>query len=83
MLVLMANLHVYFHCVTADQLDQHASCSLTYCLLWSLPGYTKLKSRQDLGNVLRNVTTISLSSASTMQSLIMRFVVNCCFAVHV
>jgi dynein heavy chain 1 len=48
-----------------DQMDRYVSRSLIYCLLWSFTGDSKLKSRQDLGNFIRNVTTISLPSAST------------------
>ncbi|XP_054277851.1 dynein heavy chain, cytoplasmic-like isoform X3 [Macrosteles quadrilineatus] len=46
-----------------EQLEQYIPKVLVYSLLWSFAGDAKLKVRQDLGDFVRSVTTISLPPA--------------------
>ncbi|XP_015784706.1 dynein heavy chain, cytoplasmic isoform X1 [Tetranychus urticae] len=43
-----------------EQLENYISKSLVYAILWSFAGDAKLKARCDLGDFIRNVTTIPL-----------------------
>lgn len=44
----------------SEQLEKYMSKSLIYSILWSFVGDAKLKVRCDLGDFIRNFTTISL-----------------------
>lgn len=46
--------------ILPDQLDQYVQKGLIYSLLWSFAGDAKLKIRSDLGDFIRNITTIPL-----------------------
>ncbi|XP_074602445.1 dynein heavy chain, cytoplasmic isoform X2 [Brevipalpus obovatus] len=43
-----------------EQFENFISKSLVYSILWSFTGDAKLKARSDLGDFIRNVTTIAL-----------------------
>jgi len=44
----------------SDQMENYISQSLIYSILWSFAGDAKLKVRCDLGDFIRNITTIPL-----------------------
>lgn len=48
-----------------DQLEQYVPRYLVYCLVWAFSGDAKMKSRYDLGDFIRSVTTIPLPSPSS------------------
>ncbi len=43
-----------------DQLEHYMTKYLVYSIIWAFSGDSKLKIRQDLGDFVRNVTTIPL-----------------------
>ena len=49
-----------------DQLERYIPKSLVYSLLWALSGDGKLKSRQELGDFIRGVTTVPLPSQTNV-----------------
>ena len=46
--------------MASDQMENYISQSLIYSILWSFAGDAKLKVRCDLGDFIRNITTIPL-----------------------
>ncbi|XP_065175263.1 cytoplasmic dynein 1 heavy chain 1-like [Sycon ciliatum] len=50
--------------LTLDQIESYLPKRLLYCLIWSLCGDSKLKTRNELGEFLRGATTIQLPSVS-------------------
>ena len=55
-------------------MERYVSRSLISCILWGFTGDSKLKDREDLGNFIRNVTTIPLPSTAAS---IIDFEVSC------
>ena len=49
-----------------DQLERYIPKALVYSLLWALSGDGKLKSRQELGDFIRGVTTVPLPSQTNV-----------------
>lgn len=50
--------------IPTEQLEQYIPKHLVYSVLWSFAGDSKLKSRIDLGDFIRSVTTVNLPSQS-------------------
>ena len=48
-----------------DQLEQYVPRYLVYCLIWAFAGDAKMKSRYEMGDFIRGVTTIPLPSPSS------------------
>ena len=58
--------HTHTHTHTQfDQLEQYVPRYLVYSLLWSFSGDAKIKSRVEMGEFIRGVTTIPLPGSST------------------
>ena len=55
----------YFH-MQQDQLERYIPKALVYSILWALSGDGKLKSRQELGDFVRGVTTVPLPSQTNV-----------------
>jgi hypothetical protein len=49
-----------------EQLELYVPKSLVYALLWTVAGDCKLKSRKELGEFIRGVTTIPLPPGTQM-----------------
>lgn len=49
-----------------EQLEKYISKSLVYSILWSFTGDSKLKVRSDLGDFIRNFTTIPLPPSNAI-----------------
>ena len=47
-----------------DQLEQYVPRYLVYSLIWSFSGDGKMKSRAEMGNFIRSITTIPLPSGN-------------------
>ena len=59
------NMHPDFP-MQPDQLEKYISRSLIYSVLWSFAGDGKLKARSDLGDFIRNCSTIPLPPGNNM-----------------
>ncbi|TGZ69850.1 hypothetical protein CRM22_003509 [Opisthorchis felineus] len=46
--------------MSADQIESYVSKSLIYAIIWSMCGDGRLSTREELGNYLREITTIPL-----------------------
>ena len=57
-----------------DQLEQYVPRYLVYSLIWSFSGDGKMKSRAEMGNFIRSITTIPLPSGNIP---IIDYEVNC------
>ncbi|CAH3116472.1 unnamed protein product [Pocillopora meandrina] len=52
-----------------DQIERYVPRYLIFCILWAFSGDCKLKTREDLGNFIKSITTIPLP-ASSSQSIV-------------
>ena len=59
-----AHTHTHTH-TQFDQLEQYVPRYLVYCIIWAFSGDGKMRSRYDLGDFVRGVTTIPLPSPSS------------------
>ena len=60
-----AHTHAHMHTFSQfEQLEQYVPRYLIYSIVWSFSGDSKLKSRADIGDFIRSVTTIPLPSPS-------------------
>ncbi|XP_074612492.1 cytoplasmic dynein 1 heavy chain 1-like isoform X2 [Acropora palmata] len=48
-----------------DQIERYVPRFLIFCILWAFSGDCKLKTREDLGQFIRSITTIPLPSSAT------------------
>ena len=60
---LSALLAPFLH-VQYDQLEQYVPRYLVYSLIWSFSGDGKMRSRDEMGNFIRSITTIPLPSGN-------------------
>ena len=51
-------------CLQFEQLEQYVPRYLVYSILWSFSGDGKMKSREQMGEFVRSVTTIPLPATS-------------------
>ena len=47
-----------------EQLEQYVPRYLVYSIIWSFSGDGKMRSREEMGNFIRSVTTIPLPSGN-------------------
>ena len=60
-----AHAHTHTHTHTQfEQLEQYVPRYLIYSIVWAFSGDTKIKSREEMGEFIRSVTTIPLPSAT-------------------
>ena len=48
-----------------DQIERYVPRYLIFCILWAFSGDCKLKTREDLGQFIRSITTVPLPSSAT------------------